>query len=189
MTRPSSVDKLEPEIRDAIGRLRGNGHTIDEILAALRELDVTDISRSALGRHVQKMEKVGARLRHSQNMAIALSRHLGDEPASRIAQTNIQLLHSTIMELLSSGDGDAIDEDGLAALKGNPEGLMLLGKAIDHLTRSSKTDADFVRQIEERLEKRLRERDEKNLKSLAKEKGLSAEAVQAIRQRVLGAGK
>lgn len=180
------MDKLEAEIRDEIGRLRGNGHTIDEILAALRELDVTDISRSALGRHVQKMEKIGARLRHSQNMAIALSRHLGDEPASRIAQTNIQLLHSTIMELLSSGEGDKIDEDGLAALKGNPEGLMLLGKAIDHLTRSSKTDADFVRQIEERMEKRMRQQAEKAVAAVAKQKGISADTVKAFMEGAFG---
>lgn len=52
------MDKLPEEIRDEIDRLRAHGHSIDEIIAALRELDITDISRSALGRHLHKREKL-----------------------------------------------------------------------------------------------------------------------------------
>lgn len=184
MARPSSIDQLEPEIRDEIGRLRGNGHTLDEILVALRELDVTDISRSALGRHVQSMEKIGQKLRHSRNIAEALVRQLGDAPASRSAQLNIELLHSVILDLNLASDG--ADADGLAALKGNPEGIMLLAKAIDHLTKSSKADIENQKAIEERVEKRINAKNDKAIKDVAKEKGLSKETVDAIRYRILG---
>lgn len=185
MARPSSIDQLEPEIRDEIGRLRGNGHTLDEILAALRELDVTNISRSALGRHVQSMEKIGQKLRHSRNIAEALVRQLGDAPASRSAQLNIELLHSVILDLNLASDEDA-DGDGLAALRGNPEGIMLLSKAIDHLTKSSKADIENQKAIEERVEKRINAKNDKAIKDVAKEKGLSKETVDAIRSRILG---
>ncbi|GFE94833.1 DUF3486 family protein [Acetobacter persici] len=186
MARPSSIDQLEPEIREEIGRLRGGGHTIDEILAALRELGAKDISRSALGRHVKNMEQIGAKLRHSRNIAEALVRQLGDAPASRSAQLNIELLHSVILDLnLASEDADA-DADGLAALRGNPEGIMLLAKAIDHLTKSSKADIDNQKAIEERVEKRINAKNAVAIKDVAKEKGLSQETVDAIRARILG---
>lgn len=175
MDRPSSVDKLPPAVRDEIGRLRGSGFTIDDILAALRELDVTHISRSSLGRHLKNMEKVGRKLRQSRTVAEALVRQLGDAPASRSAQLNIELLHSVILDLQMAGDEDEPDADGLAALKGNPEGIMLLAKAIDHLTKSSKTDADFVAQIEARTEARMRAETKQNVAAFAKSQGLSAD--------------
>lgn len=189
MARPSSIDQLEPEIRDEIGRLRGNGHTLDEILAALRELDVTHISRSALGRHVQSMEKVGAKLRHSRNIAEALVRQLGGEPASRSAQLNIELLHSAVLDLFlaaqNAEEGEA-DGRGLAALNGNPEGIMMLAKALDHLTKSAKSDIENQKAIEERVERRLKAQAEKHVVSEAKKRGISAETARALMQGAFG---
>lgn len=48
VSRPSSVDRLPAEMRDAIGRLRDAGHTIDEIMAHLADME-SMVSRSALG--------------------------------------------------------------------------------------------------------------------------------------------
>ena len=78
------------------------------------------------------------------------------------------------------------EEDGLAALRGNPEGIMLLSKAIDHLTKSSKADIENQKAIEERVEKRINAKNDKAIKDVAKEKGLSKETVDAIRTRILG---
>ena len=64
MARPSSISRLPPEIREAIGALRQDGRTIDEILAKLRELaPAAEVSRSALGRHVQVLDRIGEQLR------------------------------------------------------------------------------------------------------------------------------
>ncbi|KDE20669.1 hypothetical protein AZ09_04280 [Acetobacter aceti 1023] len=189
MARPSSIDQLEPEIRDEIGRLRGNGHTLDEILAALRELDVTHISRSALGRHVQSMEKIGAKLRHSRNIAEALVRQLGGEPASRSAQLNIELLHSAVLDLFlaaQNAEEGGPDGRGIAALNGNPEGIMMLAKALDHLTKSAKSDIENQKAIEERVERRLKAQAEKHVVSEAKRRGISAETARALMQGAFG---
>lgn len=189
MARPSSIDQLEPEIRDEIGRLRGNGHTLDEILAALRELDVTHISRSALGRHVQSMEKIGAKLRHSRNIAEALVRQLGGEPASRSAQLNIELLHSAVLDLFlaaQNAEEGGPDGRGIAALNGNPEGIMMLAKALDHLTKSAKSDIENQKAIEERVEARVRKETEGKLRDALKKQGLSKDVASQIRKQVLG---
>ncbi len=185
-SRPSSVDKLPPEIRDEIGRLRGDGYTIDEILAALRELDVVTISRSTLGRHVKGMERLGAKLRHSRNIAEALVRQLGDEPASRAAQLNIELLHTTITELFLAQNGEGeIDEDGKAALNGSPEGIMLLAKAMDHLTKSAKTDAEYAAKIEAKVEARMKREMSAHVNAVVKKQGLSADTAQALMQGLI----
>jgi len=185
-SRPSSVDKLPLEIRDEIGRLRGEGYTIDEILAALRELDVVTVSRSTLGRHVKGMERLGAKLRHSRNIAEALVRQLGDEPASRAAQLNIELLHTTITELFLAQNGDGeIDEDGKAALNGSPEGIMLLAKAMDHLTKSAKADAEYAAKIEAKVEARMQREMSAHVNAVVKKQGLSAETAQALMQGLI----
>ncbi|KXV50546.1 hypothetical protein AD945_01840 [Gluconobacter albidus] len=178
--RPSSIDKLPQEVRDEIASLRGAGHTIDEILAALRELHSTEISRSALGRHIKTMEEVGRDMRQSREIAEMLVRQLGDEPESRVVQANIQLMHSFMMKLFI-GDDEAIRE-----IKKDPQSIMMMAKALDHLTRSSKTDADFVAKVEARVEARIRAETEARLKTVVKEKGMTAETATIIRNRVLG---
>lgn len=181
------MDRQPEEIRDEIDRLRAHGHSIDEIISALRELDITDISRSALGRHLHKREKLTAQLIRTRAMADALAKRTGEGGASQFARANIELLHGIILDLHMAAEGEGeSDQSWIETLKGNPKGVEALAKALDHLTRASKTDADFVAQVEERTEKRLRAQDEKNLKMLAKEKGLSDETTKMIRDRILG---
>jgi hypothetical protein len=188
MARPSSIEREDEEIREEIAKARAHGMTIDEILALLREGYGKDFSRSAMGRHCQKLDKLGQKARRSRMVAEALARQMGDASVSRMLRANVEMMHTAILDLFMAGEeeGGQINADGLAALQGNPEGLMLLSKALDHLTKASKTDADFVAKVEESTEKRLRAQDEKNLKMLAKEKGLSDETTKMIRDRILG---
>lgn len=179
------MDRQPEEIRDEIARLRAHGHSIDEILAALRELDVTDISRSALGRHLHRSEKLAAQLVRSRTMAEALARRTGDGGASQFARANIELLHGIILDLhMAAEEGD--DKSWLKTLQGNPAGIMALAKALDHLTHASKTDAEFVKEIEAQTEARLRRQAEKAVNQVAKKQGLSAETVAALMEGAFG---
>lgn len=185
----SSVEALPEEVRERIGQLRAAGHTIDEIMSALGELDDARISRSALGRHLHKMEKIGQQMRRSREVANALVTHLGDQPASRSAQLNIELLHSAVLQLFmagSEGDGGEVDESGAAALKGNPEGIMMLAKAVDHLTRSSKSDAEFVKKVEEAAAEKARKSAAAVVDDQVKRKGLSPELAATIKAEIFG---
>ncbi|OUJ17069.1 DUF3486 family protein [Acetobacter sp. DsW_063] len=184
--RPSSVDRLEPEIREEIGRLRGAGHTIDEILAALRELDVAEISRSALGRHVKGLDAVGRQLRHSRTVTEALVRQLGHEPASRSAALNIELLHTAILDLFLNAEAENTDAKGKAALAGNPGGIMQLAKALESLTSSASSDAENRRKIRDEIEKQVKKETEARLSDAMKERGLSPDTADKIRKKVLG---
>jgi hypothetical protein len=187
MPRPSKIDRLQPEIREAIGRLRQHGKTLDEILDHLRAMEV-EVSRSALGRHVQSMEKVGERLRRSRAVSEALVRQLGDAPESKTARLNIELLHSFLYDFLASAEDAAEGEDvNLAAevLK-NPKAMALFAEATERLTKASRHNADFVQKVEERAEARGKREAATAVERTAKEQGLSADMIAKIKASILG---
>jgi hypothetical protein len=187
MPRPSTIDQLPPEIREEIGRLRDGGATIDQIVAHLRGLSAV-VSRSALGRHIQGMDRIGEKLRRSRSVAEVLVRQLGDAPASRTMQLNLELLHTAILDLFmkAGDDGDDVDEAGRAALEGNPEGVMMLAKALDHLGRARKSDAEFIERIERLATEKAKNAAAGAAAAVAKERGVSAETIEAIKQGVFG---
>ena len=188
MARPSSIDKLPDEVRAEIGKLRQVGWTIDQIVEHLRGLLDKAPSRSAVGRHVQSLEKLGERMRRSRQVAEALVRELGDAPESNAARLNIELLHSAILDLfMKAADGESeIDKFGRATLDGNPEGTMMLAKALDHLSRASKTNVDFIAAAEARAATRAKREAAGAAEAVAREKGLSADTIAAIKAGIFG---
>lgn len=187
MARPSSIDKLPEEVRNTIGQLRQLGWTIDQIMDHLRGLLDRAPSRSALGRHIQGMDKLGERMRRSRDVAAALVRELGDAPESTAARLNIELIHSAVLDLfMKAGDGERVDKAGAAALAGDPEGVMMLAKALDHLARASKTNVDFVAAAEKRASDRARTEAATSAEAVARERGLSGDTVDAIKRAIFG---
>jgi hypothetical protein len=187
MPRPSSIDKLPPEIREKIGQLRGRGWTIDQILDCLNGLLDRAPSRSALGRHIQSIDKLGERLRHSREIAEALVRGLGDAPESQAARLNIELLHSQVLDVFTrAADGEEIDAAGKDALAGDPEGLMFFAKTLDHLARAQKSNVDFIAKAEERAAAATKRQAATAVEAIAKEQGISAGTLAAIKAGIFG---
>lgn len=120
MARPSKVDRLPPEIRDAIGELRRNGRTIDEILQHLRSLDLGEQipRRSSLAEHIKKWDAVAARLHDSRAAAEAIMARIEDTSAdNRIARFNVESLHANVMDLMSGENGEPVTLDPLDAMR------------------------------------------------------------------------
>jgi hypothetical protein len=186
MPRPSSISRLPGEVREAIGRLRDQGRTLDEILAHLAQLDV-EVSRSALGRHVKHLDKLGARLRQSRALAEGLGRTLGEAPGDQVARVNIELLHSFLAETLASAD-DADSEHGeeaRAALR-NPKGAALFAEAVERLTKASRHNQDFVERIEKRATEAAKREAATSVEATARAQGLSSDVVATIKASVFG---
>ena len=187
MSRPSSIDQMPEEIRSEIGRLRTQGCTIDQIVAHLQSYYGKTPSRSALGRHIKGMDALGEKMRRSRQVAEALVQELGDAPESKAARLNVELLHSAILDLnMRSADGELVDPEGAAALAGNPEGVMMLAKALDHLAKASKTNIDFIAAAEARAELRAKRGAAAAVEATAKEKGLSADTIAEIKASIFG---
>lgn len=175
--RPSSIDRLDPDIKRLISDLRiEHGWTIDEIHAKLMELQ-QPVSRSALARHTKSIEEIGAELRHSREMAKALveAAPVGDD--AKLEQLNLELMHSMVLRLLTATDaGEMVTLD--------PENTMFLARALGQLASARKTDADRRRKDREEAKREFLGKVEEAAKK--PQSGLTADAILAIRQAVLG---
>ena len=181
--RPSSIDRLDPQIRERIARLREAGCTIDEILAALGELEGAAISRSALGRHVQGLDKLGIQMRRSRDVAQALVAQLGTAEPSRQAQLNFELLHTLILDLFlksQAGETEDFGKGAKALFAGDPMAISLLGRALESLAKASKSDVEYRADVETAMRARLADEAKAGIATVAKSRGLSSDVVAAL---------
>lgn len=176
---PSTIDRLDPEIRSLISELRiDKGWTIDEIKERLNEIGAS-VSRSALGRHVRTIEDVGADMRESQVYAEALAREIGSDANNSVLQLNAQLL-ATMMFRFATGlrEGEPL----VLSTKEQKE----FSEALRNIALMEKTKLDVEDRAEKRGEERERKKNAAAVTKVAREKGLSKETVDAIRFAVLG---
>lgn len=178
---PSSIDKLDQEVRELIGKLRmDHGWTIDEILQRLQDMGQS-VSRSALGRHVRTLQDISAEMREAQAMATALAREVGDADQSRMLDVNAQLLQANMFKLM------------LAANEQDGEGVTLkaseakaFADALRSIALTRKSDLDLLERTEKRAAEKAKIEAADSASAVARAKGLSKDTVDAIRRAVLG---
>jgi len=171
--RPSSIDRLPPQIRELIGRLREGGRTIDEILAKLRELDVT-ISRTALARHTKEIDAIADEIRRSRGVAEAIVEQFGDKPDDRVSRLNIELMHGLLMRVLVGQDGQPVELDAKEA--------MFLSTALDKLAGAAKKGVESTLKIRQQAAKDAAA----EVAKVAKAEGLSRDTIEKFRRHILG---
>lgn len=180
--RPSSIDILPDEVKAVIGKLRLQGRTIDEILAHLETMDV-DVSRSALGRHVQKLAAIGERMKLSRDMATALVDRFGDEPDNRLARLNLEMMHSLVLDVMTA---QTTNEDGeTMPVQLDPEQVMFLARSLQSLASAQKTDADRTIKMRQEIAKEAA----KAVEAVATQQGLGKDTAKLLWDAVIGVGK
>lgn len=182
---PSTIDRLDPEIRELIGQLRiDKGFTIDEIRAALVKVIGEDRapSRSALGRHVRSLAEMSAGLRETQIYAEALAKEAGSKSGSQLLDMNTQLLQTHMFKLMIA------EKDG--------EGVVLTSKevkehseALRNIAITRKTDLEAIAKAKQQAADEERIANADKAAGAARAKGLSKDTVDAIRRAVLGSGE
>ena len=187
MPKTSSIKLLPQELQDQIHELLDRGRTLEEIRDALSRLGA-EISRSALGRYKQKLDKVGEKIRRSREVADALVRNLGDAPESKTTRMNVELMHSVVLDmLLAVGEpGEAGDGEAGQPLTLDPMQTMLMAKALDHLARASKTDTETITKIREQATAAAKKQAAEAVGTVGRERGLSKDTVEEIKARILG---
>ena len=180
---PSTIDQLPNELQELIGELRRRGATIDAILAKLHEMpEAAHISRSALGRHVKGLAETLEQIAHSRTVAEALVSRFGEEPDSKVARANVEIMHSLVMNTLTAVKTDEAGNPMPFILA--PEEAMFLASAIQKLASAEKTNDDRIVKAQEAALKAAANR----AVTAAKSKGLSKETVDLIRYAVTGTG-
>ena len=163
MPRVSGFRKLPPEVRDLIGGLREKGRTIDEIMGALKALDIA-VPRATLGEWTKKIDAIAERMEQSRIMADALVRRFGDAPEDKTARLNMQMVHTVLNDVLKQALSGADN-------KYSPNEVMQLSKALDHVTRAARTDAEYISRAREEARKEAEKRMESALRDAAGEAG------------------
>ena len=176
MAQKSSVQLLPKDILDLVNELYRNNATIQEIIDAVAEKGKT-ISLSAMGRYTKNLKKLSDRINAGRDMANAIMEKFGEAPENKQADMNIHLLQAILTEIAIAAedpDGDGVN------LK--PMDAMLLAKAMDHMAKAKKTDMENILKIREAALKDAA----KAATDVAKKKGLSPEAVEAIKEGIMG---
>lgn len=176
MGRRSSLRKLPPEIANEVNRLLADGRfTLDEVVAHLRAMGVESVSRSALGRQKQKLEKVAARLRQSREAMEALTREFGPSFAEgEQGRRLVEILRAVTYDVLAAKmDGEDVD----------PKQIMALGRALKDMAQAARLDQDFEAKVAERIRREAEHRlDEAADKAAAESEGLTPqEALERVK--------
>lgn len=145
MAQKSSLKKLPDTIRTKVDAMIKEGEwTIDEIVRYLDEAGHPK-SRSSVGRYVQNIEKVGAKLRQSREITDALVSELGDSSAQgKQGRLLVEMARGLVFDLmmkLQESENVTLDTKDVA----------FLGKGLAELGRALRLDQDFETKIAERV--------------------------------------
>lgn len=176
MAQKSKITQLDPRVRAAVDdAIREGRATIDEIVLLVRGMG-GEASRSSVGRYVKNAATQLKRYRDAQEIAKAWVGRLNAQPEDDVGRMLAEMFKTLAMQTMAQlGD----DEQEAPA---QPMELMLLAKALDHLTRSQKTTVDRAVKIREALGAKLEE-----LEGEAKRGGgLDVKTIQRIREEVYG---
>lgn len=185
MGRKSSIDQLDPRLRDELDRLiRDRRFTIDAILAHMQQMGAP-LKRSAIGDYKKRSEERLARYREAQEVAGTWVRSLGESPDSKTGQLLAELLKTVAFRTLA----DMQDSDAGA----EPEELMLLARALKDMAGAQKTDLEFRTKLRAEFNAEVAARAAaaaeavvESAKATAGQQGLTAQAAENLRALVLG---
>ncbi len=182
--RPSKVEQLPADIKATLDKLLRNGrHTQQDILEHINKLlpDGEDpISRSGLNRYATRMESVGAKLRETREVANVWMARFGDEPGSDVLQLLVEMCQSALFNYLIKGEGEGSGDGELF----DPGEMKEITLSIQRLAASAERNMKREREIR----KAFAEQAADEAESIGREQGLTAEAVQTIKSKILGLG-
>ncbi|WP_338665006.1 phage protein Gp27 family protein [Pararoseomonas sp. SCSIO 73927] len=181
MGRPSSVDRLGPEIREQIGRLLDEGRSLDEIMAHLASLEVREISRSALGRYTQRVNKLAENRRRAEFVAQALERDFGSDPENKLLRHLIKSVEVDLFDILNC-EG----EEGEDAPKPDAKSSLTIAQTLERLVRTSRHDAALRESIEKRAAEKAKREAAASAEEAGQEAGLSGDMIDKIKRKILG---
>lgn len=159
---------------------------LDEFNARLRAASlahdvsapVPEISRSAFNRTAMRISLLGRRLEETREIAAVIAPKLDEAGDSSITLMVAETIKTLISEML--GNAGELTADGSTA-----EMLMMTSRALVAAEQAKRISADGRRKIEAELNTKAT----KAVETVALAKGLSADTVDAIKNKILGIEK
>tara|TARA_B110000211_G_scaffold15953_1_gene16682 strand:+ start:12808 stop:13386 length:579 start_codon:yes stop_codon:yes gene_type:complete len=180
--RGSKIEQLPEEVKGFLNAmLRDKQYSQQEILAEvnaqLDELGLSEddqISKSGLNRYASKMAKIGRRMQETHATAEAWVAKLGEKPTGDIGKLLINMTQTMAFELAESAMGEE-----------EPASLGMIKELALTVQRLEKTRTDSIKN-EKEIRKAFAEEAADKAGSIAKAAGLTKQAVQTIKNEILG---
>nr|WP_096965943.1 DUF3486 family protein [Escherichia coli] len=180
--RLSKVDLLPDSIREQLHQmLREKRHTQEEIREAINALidehnlpEEMQLSRTGLNRYAIRMEKVGAKIRASREMAEVWAAKLGSAPTSDVGKLLMEFVKTLAFETSMS----MAEDDKPVALKA----LGQLALVAQRLEAAAMTSHKREKAIRDAFAQEMAEKTEE----LVRTGGLSGGAADTIKREILG---
>ncbi|EFZ7844868.1 DUF3486 family protein [Escherichia coli] len=180
--RLSKVDLLPDSIREQLHQmLREKRHTQEEIREAINALidehnlpGEMQLSRTGLNRYAIRMEKVGAKIRASREMAEVWAAKLGSAPTSDVGRLLMEFVKTLAFETSMSM---AEDDKPVA-----PKALGQLALVAQRLEAAAMTSHKREKAIRDAFAQEMAEKTEE----LVRAGGLSGGAADTIKREILG---
>jgi hypothetical protein len=178
--RLSTIDLLPPEatpdIQWAVDELLAKERTqvdiLEEFNQRLAVLGLEPISVGAFSRHSMRIAAQTRRMKEAQDITTAIASRFGPDNADRMTTGLVAILKQAVFEIGETGKHD-------------PENILFLARSLQALVGAQKTSADVRRLAEKELDAKLKA-TAKAVDSIAKEKGLTRETIDAIKGTILG---
>lgn len=180
MARPSSIDRLPPDILEALQALLRDPRItqldavakINAVLAAEGHPD--RVSKSAVNRYSMRMEEVGQRLRQSRQVAEMWIGKLGAEPQGKVGHLLNEIVRTLAFETaMNFAEGEEpID----------PKSLKELAIAVHRLEQAAGDAVKREQEIRKQTAEAAATAAEKTLAS----QGMSRESIDTIKREILG---
>ncbi len=155
--------------------IRGHAEN-NEILAENGEDE--RLSKSAVNRYAVRMDKIGAKIRQSREVAQMWIGKLGAEPQGEVGKLLNEMVRNLAFDCTSEMlEGDAPVE---------PKMLKDLAIAIERLERAASENVRREDEIRKQERQRIKDQLEKEVKNMAKKGGLSDAIANDIRKKILG---
>lgn len=183
MSRPSSIDLLPDDIRDALHALLRDPavsqletcRRVNKLLA--QEGSDKRVSKSALNRYSQRMDTVGEKMRQSRQIAEMWIGKLGNQPQGEVGKLLNEFTRTMAFETALSMSEE---EEPV-----HPKLLKELSLSIKHLEEAASVNQKREEEIRTQMAAEAADKVEK----LATQRGMSKDDVAFWRQEVLGMGK
>ncbi|HDI8449799.1 DUF3486 family protein [Escherichia coli] len=180
--RLSKVDLLPDSIREQLHQmLREKRHTQEEIREAINALidehnlpEEMQLSRTGLNRYAIRMEKVGAKIRASREMAEVWAAKLGSAPTSDVGKLLMEFVKTLAFEtsMLMAEDDKPVA----------PKALGQLALVAQRLEAAAMTSHKREKAIRDAFAQEMAEKTEE----LVRTGGLSGGAADTIKRDILG---
>jgi DNA-binding transcriptional MerR regulator len=173
--RPSTVDRLDPEIKRLIADLRlEHGWNIDEIKQKLDELK-QPISRTALARHTKSLDEISRELRQTRETARVLTEATTPGEDGKVLQLASELLESSMVRMMTATEGGEL-------ITLEPKEAMQTSITLHNLVKSK----GGLNDIRTKAKAEQKKESAETAKGAAQAAGLSKDTVDAIYHAVLG---